>query len=187
MRIEAGLDSGAVMAQERVPIGSGTTAGELQQTLAHAGARLLVAGLAALEEGRCEWHAQAADGITRAPKFDRQAAQIDWRQPALQIDRLVRAFNPRPVAYTLWSGQPLRIWRAHVASAEQTERARAGLPAGVSALPGTVLAVAENALLVLCAEQQALAIEQVQLPGRRPISTREFAPGRVTAGVRFET
>jgi methionyl-tRNA formyltransferase len=186
MRMEAGLDSGPLLAQRQVPIGASTTAAELEETLARAGAQLTVDSLPALQAGRCEERPQPAFGVTYAPKFERRAAHIDWARSAADIDRQIRAFNPRPVAYTGWRGQALRIWRARLASQEQASRARQGLPAVQRVAAGTVLGLVDTELLVLCGDGQALAVQQLQLPGRRPVSAREFAQGRVGAGARFD-
>ncbi len=189
MRMEAGLDTGPILASRRVTISPKTTAGGLEESLAQLGAQLLTAALASIEEGRCHPRLQEQEGASYAPKFDRQAAQIDWGQSAVQIDRQVRAFNPRPVAFTGWKGTPLRIWQAHVAEAAQRAMAPIAVHAPsspASALPGMVLGLVADALLVQCGGEEALAITQVQLPGRRPITAPEFARGRVPVGARFE-
>ncbi|HEX4052423.1 MAG TPA: methionyl-tRNA formyltransferase [Steroidobacteraceae bacterium] len=184
MQMDAGLDTGAMLASVRVPIAARTTAAELSQSLAEAAARLLSDELAALEEGRLAAQAQPVLGATYAPKLDKQLAQIDWGAAAVQIDRQVRAFNPWPVAHTQWEGQTLRIWRAEPADAARLQAALERLPAIATAVPGTVLAVHGSQLLVQCGEG-ALALDQVQLPGRRVVSAREFAAGSDPVGARL--
>ncbi|HWG77325.1 MAG TPA: hypothetical protein VN660_11110, partial [Steroidobacteraceae bacterium] len=160
------------------------TAAELSASLADAAARLLLDNLTALEQGRLPAQPQPLQGATYAPKLDKQLALIDWGAAALQIDRQVRAFNPWPVAQTQWEGQPLRIWRAEPAEAERLRLALERLPAIATAVPGTVLAVQGSQLLVQCGEG-ALALDQVQLPGRRIVSAREFAASRDPVGARL--
>ncbi|HTW75300.1 MAG TPA: methionyl-tRNA formyltransferase [Steroidobacteraceae bacterium] len=185
MRMDAGLDTGPVLASRRLAIGATTTAGELENALAHAGAQLLAETLALIEAGSCPAQPQGEQDASYAPKFERQAAQIDWGGSALQIDRQIRAFNPRPVAFTGWRGSPLRIWEGHVAERARTALAVQALPAGATAVPGTVLGLVADSLLVLCGAGEALAITRVQLPGRRPVTAPEFARGRVSAGERL--
>jgi methionyl-tRNA formyltransferase len=185
MRMEAGLDSGPIISQHRVPIGPQTTAGELEEMLAHEGARLLLDSLEALEGARCELRPQGEHGITYAAKFDRHAAQIDWAGPAVQIERQVRAFNPRPVAYTLWQGEPLRIWQARLVGAAEAAGAPSERTPREGALPGTVLGLHREELWIECGDRETLALQCLQLPGRRPITGREFAQGRVLPGARL--
>lgn len=187
MRMEAGLDTGPIMAQQRVPMGPRTTAAELEETLSHAGARLLVGSLAALEEGSLALRPQGAQGITYASKFDREAARVDWRAQGQQIERQIRAFNPRPVAYTLLEGEVLRLWQAQLIDTAQAARALPGSPSAEDRLPapGTVLGLQGEALWVLCGDRQVLALERVQLAGRRPLSAREFAQARSLVGMRL--
>jgi len=184
MQMDAGLDTGAMLASVRVPIGPRVTAAELAEQLGGEAARLLLGQLPALEEGRLPSQPQPPQGVTYAPKLDKRLALIDWGAAAVQIERQVRAFNPWPVAQTQWDGQALRIWRAGVADAARLRAALEHLPAIATAVPGTVLAVEGAQLLVQCGEG-ALALEQVQLPGRRVVSAREFAAARDPLGVRL--
>ncbi|HEY7930125.1 MAG TPA: methionyl-tRNA formyltransferase [Steroidobacteraceae bacterium] len=184
MQMDAGLDTGPMLACVRVPIGARTTAAELSQSLAEAAAHVLLDNLAALEEGRLVAQPQPAQGATYAPKLDKQHSGIDWGAAAAQIDRQVRAFNPWPMAQTQWEGQALRIWRAQIADAARLQTALEQLPAIATAVPGTVLGLQGSQLLVQCGEG-ALALEQVQLPGRRVISAREFAAASDPVGARL--
>jgi methionyl-tRNA formyltransferase len=184
MQMDAGLDTGAMLASVRVPLGLHTTAAELSENLAEVAARLLIDDLAALEEGRLTAQPQPSQGATYAPKLEKQRALIDWGAAAVQIDRQVRAFNPWPVAHTQWEGQTLRIWRAETADVAQLQAALERLPAIATAVPGTVLGLQGSQLLVQCGEG-ALALDQVQLPGRRIVSAREFAAANDPVGARL--
>ena len=184
MQMDAGLDTGPMLASVHVPVGSRMTAAELGARLAEEAAGLLIANLDALERGRLTAQPQPAQGATYAPKLDKQLALIDWGASAVQIDRQVRAFNPWPVAHTHWEGQTLRIWRAEVADAGRLSGALERLPAIATAVPGTLLALEGSQLLVMCG-QGALALDQVQLPGRRVVSAREFAAASDPVGARF--
>jgi methionyl-tRNA formyltransferase len=171
MQLERGLDTGPVLSQQRTLIGEHTDAGQLQSLLADLGAQLLLTTLDALEAGRIRAEPQALEGVTYASKIDTSEARIDWRRSAEEISRQVRAFNPSPVASTLWRQQRLRIFEARVAAA---------LPG----TPGEVLGVAGDAIEVRCG-QGALAVTTLQLEGRRMLSAGEFARGQPLAGEHF--
>ncbi len=184
MQMDAGLDTGAVLASVSVPIGARESAGALAERLAAAGAGLLIENLAALEEGRLVPRPQSARDATYAPKLDKKYALLAWGLTAAEIDRQIRAFNPWPVAHTTWEGQVLRVWQARIAHAPELARAMEHLPATAAAVPGTILGPEGGGLLVLCGEG-ALCLEQVQLPGRRVVSGREFSAASNPVGARL--
>jgi methionyl-tRNA formyltransferase len=169
MQMDAGLDTGAVLARQALPIAADATAGDLHDALAAAGASLLLPVIDALESGRPQPQRQPDAGVTYAAKIDKREARIDWRQPAAAIERQVRAFNPWPVAEAQLDGLQLRVWRAR--TIEHTAAA-----AGRSS-PGTVLGWSGDALQVQCGAG-VLGLTSLQLPGRRAVSAREFAQGR---------
>jgi len=174
MQMDRGLDTGAILAQRRIAIGQGADAGALQQSLAALGAQLLLETLDGIEAGRVHAVPQSAQGASYASKIDKHEARVDWRRSAEQIARQVRAFNPWPVAETLFRGQRLRIWEAHAAPS----------PATGGSAPGTVLGLAGEALQVLCGEG-VLVVTKLQLAGRRTLNAAEFASGRALAGAQF--
>jgi methionyl-tRNA formyltransferase len=169
MRMEAGLDTGPVMARERVPIGPADTGGTLHDRLAELGGRMIVPGLDALAAGRATFEPQDSAGATYARKLDKAEARIQWERPAAEIERQIRAFDPWPVAETRLGGQQLRIWRARVE------------PASGGAAPGTVLAARADGIPVMTG-RDALVIERLQLPGKRPVDARDFANARNLTG-----
>jgi methionyl-tRNA formyltransferase len=174
MQLDQGLDTGPMLAQHRVPIAAGIDAGQLQAQLAQLGAALLLETLAALEAGRVRAEPQPERGATYARKIDKREARIDWTASADAIERQVRAFNPWPVAETMWRDQRLRLWEARAA------RARA--PAG--AVPGDVIGGTEGGVEVLCG-QGILVITRLQLEGRRALPAGEFVRGQSLSGARF--
>lgn len=177
MQMEAGLDTGPVFATATVPIGSRSTSAQLHEQLASLGAAQLLATLEAIEAGTAAARAQREHGVTYAAKIERSEATIDWGFSAEHIDRQVRAFNPWPVAETLWRGAQLRIWEA----------AAAPLPAAAkvpAALAGTVLGLDEQGLHVACG-QGVLAIRRLQLPGRRVVAAADFAHAADPVGSRL--
>jgi methionyl-tRNA formyltransferase len=176
MQLDAGLDTGPILAQQTVPIGADMTSGALHDVLAHEGARRLLEVIAALEAGTAQPRAQPVAGVTYAAKISKREAAIDWTLPATQIARQVRGCNPWPVAETSMHGQQLRIWQAEALAAS-------GSPGG--AVPsGTVIGLDDGRLLVACGEGR-LAIERLQCAGRRVVSAADFAHGHALAGLKF--
>ena len=182
MQLDEGLDTGPMLAQRRVTIAAGIAAAQLQAQLAEQGAALLLETLEALEAGRARAEPQPDEGATYAHKIEKREARIDWTQSAAAIERQVRAFNPWPVAETIWGDQRLRLWEAHVAQ----PRAPA-LPAVATAVggePGDVIGGTADALEVLCG-QGVLAITRLQLEGRRALPAGEFIRGQSLISARF--
>jgi methionyl-tRNA formyltransferase len=161
MRMDAGLDTGPVYLKRPIAIKPEETAGELQSRLAELGATCILETLDALASGTARAEPQDGSGVTYARKVGKSEARIDWSLPAREIARAVRAFNPWPVAETRWRGQQLRVWRARV------------LELGAAAPPGTVVGADSAGIVVACGEG-VLAIELLQLPGKRPATAQEF-------------
>ena len=172
MQMEAGLDTGPVLATARCPIAAHDTGGSLQDKLAALGPPLLLEVLAKLTHGPLAALPQDDHLATYAAKIDKAEAAIDWREDAAVIDRKVRAFNPVPVAHASLAGTALRVWAGE---------ACADTP---PAAPGTLLAADRSGILVACGTG-AYRIRELQLEGRKRLSAAEvlnsradlFAPG----------
>ena len=174
MRMEAGLDTGPMLARRELAIGHRETAGMLRDRLACAGGELIVETLDAVANGCAREEEQPPLGVTYAKKIDKAEALIEWRGGAASISRQVRAFNPWPVAETRLDGAQLRVWDA--------EPAPGAAPA--AATPGTVIAATNDGVDVACGDG-ALRILRLQLAGRKPLPAREFIKARRLAGARF--
>jgi methionyl-tRNA formyltransferase len=174
MQLDAGLDTGPILAQQPVAIGTDMTSAALASLLAGQGARLLLEVIAQLLAGTVSARAQPTEGVTYARKLEKREALIDWTAAARLIARQVNGCNPRPVAQTLLHGEPLKIWKAQARAA----------PPPAQHLPGRVLSLEDGRLLVACGEGQ-LAIEQLQCAGRRAVSAADFAHGHSIDGLRF--
>ena len=176
MRMDAGLDTGPILATRSCAIAADDTSGSLTERLAALGAATLVDTLDALDTGTVEARPQDDASATWAPKLSKSRAAIDWARPAVEIERMVRAFDPWPVAYTRVAGTgapALRIWRAAAAGDDSSEA------------PGTVLAWDDSALVV-AAGRGVVRITEIQPPGARRMSAAEFVRGRRLAlGVRL--
>jgi methionyl-tRNA formyltransferase len=114
MQMDEGLDTGAMLRAEATPIAAEDTAATLHDRLAAIGARLVVQGLHDAAAGRLRPQAQPAEGVTYAAKIDKAEAAIDWQQPAAQIERRLRAFDPAPGCHFDWQGQRVKAWRGRV-------------------------------------------------------------------------
>jgi len=170
MQMDAGLDTGAVFEQRKIPITDDDDFGSLHDRLAELGAGMIVHTLAELEAGRARAVPQPQTGVTYARKIEKRETRLDWSRPALALERAIRAFRPAPGAFALLDGEPVKIWKAKVA-------AEAGAP-------GTILETQEK-LVVACGEE-ALAISELQRAGGRRLSAEEFLRGHPLApGARF--
>ena len=108
-RLEEGLDTGPVFGTVTETVRPGDTSGDLLARLAETGAGLLVATLDGLEEGTVTAVPQPVDGVSLAPKLTAEDARVDWRAPALRVDRVVRACTPAPGAWTTFRGQRVKL------------------------------------------------------------------------------
>ena len=156
MRIDDGLDTGPILAVERVPITKKTTATNLHDELANIGARLIVE---VLSNDLPSPVSQPEEGVTYAQKLDRAEGRIDWTRTSSEIDRRVRALNPWPGVWCELNSERLQILSVK--------------PVNGSGVPGTVIA---EPLIVACGEG-ALQIDQVQRAGRSKMPTADFVRG----------
>ena len=161
MAMAAGLDCGPVYASQTLRIGAHETAGELHDRLAAAGAKLLVDRLNDIVDGRLAAIPQDESLATYAGKVTGADAALDWRRPAADLERCVRAYNPVPGAYFMLDDARIKCWRAHCTDDN-------------SAAPGQVLCAGRDGIVVSCGEG-ALALTSLQRPGRRAVTAGEFA------------
>ena len=172
MQMEAGLDTGPVLAEARTPIGPEDTAGTVHDRLAAIGAPLMVHALAELGEGRAAPRPQPPEGITYAAKIDKAEARIDWTRPSAELDRHIRGLSPAPAAWTEIAGERVRVLMCRPEPAQDAPE----VP------PGTAL---DGRLLVACGAG-ALRLTRLQRPGRAPAPADDFLRGfPVAAGTRL--
>ncbi len=169
MQMETGLDTGPVLHSREIAIEPRESAGQLQSRLATAGAALAIEALDALESGGLIALPQDESRATYARKLDKSEARLDWREPAVVLERRVRAFNPWPVAEASYDGLQLRIFDARAVAAVR------------DAAPGTILSADASGIVVMTGDQ-ALALRRIQLPGKRAVSAAEFVNARPLAG-----
>jgi methionyl-tRNA formyltransferase len=176
MRMEAGLDSGPMLASRSLKVDARDTAKTLHDRLAESGAELIAETLTGLAAGGLREVAQPAEGVTYAAKIHKSEALIQWQHGAVEISRQVRAFNPAPVAETRCNGEQLRIWEAQAIESHASS--------GTSMPPGSVLAAANEGIDVVCG-RGVLRILRLQLAGRKPLAAEEFLRGQRLDGMRF--
>jgi methionyl-tRNA formyltransferase len=167
MQMDAAMDAGPILHQVATPIAADETGGELSVRLAVLGAEALIEALTLLEEAGLEPKPQDHTKATFAPKIKREEERLDWACPADVVARKVRAFDPRPGAWTTGGGKELKLFGARVAEG-----------AGEA---GLVLA-ADDELVIACGAG-AVAVAEVQPSGRARMNVRAFVNGRgIVAG-----
>jgi len=174
MKMDAGLDTGPELLRRELDIGPRETGGELHDRLAPLGAAAIVEAVAGWAGGSLTPQPQPEAGATYAAKIRKEEARIDWSRTAVEIDRLVRAFNPWPVAETRLAGEQVRVWEAQPLDAKPATAALHGDV--VPAAPGRIIVATGAGLLELLT---------LQFPGRRPLRAREILNSRTLAGARF--
>jgi len=161
MQMDVGMDTGDSLRELSCTLAPDETAGSLHDKLAALSAEPLLQTLDALASGQAEARPQIHEQATYAGKISKEQADINWNQPAVAIDRLIRAFNPWPIAYTHAGDEVLRIHQARVEASNS------------KAVPGSILAIDKNGMLVATADQ-ALRVQRIQFPGGKPMSVADW-------------
>jgi methionyl-tRNA formyltransferase len=170
MQMDAGLDTGPMLMKRALLILPGDTTASLHDKLASLGGEMIVEALAALPE--LTPIPQPTEGVTYAAKVARTEAAVDWRRPAADIERAIRAFDPFPGATASLAGAQLKLWGARVETG--------------AGEPGTVLAADTGGLKVACGEG-ALVVTVAQKPGGRRLPVGELLKSfAVAPGNRFD-
>lgn len=181
MQMDAGLDTGAMLATVSCPIGTHMNAAQLHDELAVLGPPLLLQVLEELPERQRMSRAQDDTQANYAHKILKSQAQLDWLCGAMELDLRVRAFNPFPVCFSILGSDRIRIWQA--SSQPSTTATEAPAP-----LPGTIVRADDAGIVVACGDG-ALAIEVLQLPGGRALAAKELLgahQAKFAIGKRFE-
>jgi methionyl-tRNA formyltransferase len=166
MRIVPALDAGPMLMQAATPIFEDETNGELQLRLAELGALTLVEALTLMSLNKAKETPQDESRATYAPKIDRESARVNWRDTALQVSRHIRAYDPKPGAYTTTPKGDLKLFGPKVMD-------------GIKAEPGEVLKITGE--LVIACGIDAIRISDVQPHGRKRMTAHEWARGRGVA------
>jgi methionyl-tRNA formyltransferase len=161
MQMDVGLDTGDMLYKLSTPITERDNAQSLHDRLASLGAQAITEALAGLQAGTLVAEKQEESLACYAKKLHKAEAEIDWQQPAQQLARQVAAFNPWPVAQTLYKGEVLRIWEANAVD-EVSGKA-----------PGSVIRAGREGIDVACGEG-VLRLRQLQRPGGKPQDAQAF-------------
>lgn len=162
MQMDAGLDTGDMLSIHPMPIEAVDSTASLHDKLAEQGASAIVAALVDLPKLQQTRQVQPELGVTYADKLKREESQIDWQKSAIELDQMIRAFNPFPSAQTLLNGEPLKIWQAS--------------PSEECGPAGTVLAADKDGLLVACGSG-SLRITELQKAGSKRVAITAFLAG----------
>lgn len=172
MRMEAGLDTGPMLLKVTTPISAEDTGGSLHDRLAQMGPPAVVQAIAGLADGSLQGEMQNDALATYAHKLNKDEARLDWCRPAVELERLIRAFNPWPVCHSTLDGESVKVLAANVAAGKGE--------------PGEILSASKDGLVVACGDQ-ALSLTRLQLPGGKALSfsdlfnsrREKFAAGKV--------
>ncbi|MDB6182121.1 methionyl-tRNA formyltransferase [Paracoccus fistulariae] len=155
MQMEAGLDTGPVLAEARTEIGAEETTADLHDRLAGTGAGLIVDVLGRLPMAAV---AQPAEGVTYAEKIDKAEARIDWARPAIEVDRLIRGLSPFPGAWCEVAGERVKLLRSRVVPGQGA--------------PGDVL----SGFRIACGDG-AVEVTDAQRAGKKPMAAEDLLKG----------
>ena len=173
MQMDEGMDTGAILLQERIPIDPHDTAGTLTEKMSHLGARMITAALPLLETGKLEPVGQDGSKATLAPILKKEDGLIDWKLTALEIHNRVRGLSPWPGAYTFLDGKLIKIIESEAASGT-------GEPGMLYGTESNMLAVGTGSGL--------LRILTLQPADKRPMPAGDFLRGfRGIAGKKFSS
>ncbi len=172
MRMEAGLDTGPMLLKVVTPISADDTGGTLHDRLAKMGPPAVVRAIAGLADGSLQGEIQDDALATYAHKLNKDEARIDWTRPAVELERLIRAFNPWPVCHSTLDGESVKVLAANLSTGQGA--------------PGEILSASKDGLVVACGDQ-ALSLTRLQLPGGNALSfsdlfnsrREKFAAGKV--------
>jgi methionyl-tRNA formyltransferase len=173
MQMDRGLDTGAVLLQQPIPISEHDTTETVREKLSKLGAACILEVLTSIQRGTADALPQNDEEATYAPKIDKSEAEIDWRSDAEQISRLVRAFNPYPGAHATVRDISMKIWQASIET-------------NTKGKPGEILATGPGGIVV-AAGDGSVVLEIVQKAGGKRLTAEQFLLGHpLQRGDRFE-
>jgi methionyl-tRNA formyltransferase len=163
MQMEAGLDTGPMLLKVSTPISPDDTGGSLHDRLAQLGPQAVLTAIAGLAAGTLVGEVQDDAQANYAHKLNKDEARLDFSRPAVELERLVRAFHPWPICHTTLAGDALKVHAAEIGEG--------------SGAPGSILAADKRGLTVACGEG-ALRLTRVQLPGGKPLAFADLYNSR---------
>ena len=172
MQMDAGLDTGAILEQERVTLAEDETGGSLFDKLSAVGSSLILSTLEKLEAGTITLKPQPSEGSTYAGRLTKELGDIDWSKDAVSIERLIRGLNPWPSAYTRWKGKTVKLWAAK-ALPQDTIKEMGEHEKGAF---GQIVRCDRHCLTVQTGEG-LLDIRELQLEGKKRMDVEAFLRG----------
>jgi methionyl-tRNA formyltransferase len=163
MQMEAGLDTGPMLLKVSTAITAEDTGGSLHDRLAELGPPAVLQAIEGLAAGTLQGEVQNNDLATYAHKLNKDEARLDWSRPAVELERLVRAFNPWPICHSTLNGEALKVLAAQ--------------PADGHGAPGEILHASRDGLVVACGEN-ALRLTRLQLPGGKALNFADLFNSR---------
>ena len=163
MQMEAGLDTGPMLLKVRTPIADDDTGGTLHDRLASLGPQAVLEAIAGLAAGSLIGEVQDDSLATYAHKLNKDEARLDWTRPAVELQRLIRAFHPWPICHSTLNGEALKVHAAELGEG--------------SGAPGSLLAADKQGLTVACG-QGALRLTRLQLPGGKALNFSDLYNSR---------
>jgi len=186
MQMDVGMDTGAVFVMRGLPVLATDTGESLHDKLATLGGALLIETLDQIEDGLVQSTPQPEDGVTFAPLLGKDDGALDWSEPAVALERRIRAFHPWPGTFGRLDGKTLRILPGATVETRDVSDARDASSSEGASAPGTILEARKGRLVVACGEG-ALALGTVQLEGKKALPVQSFLAGMPELmGMRFE-
>jgi methionyl-tRNA formyltransferase len=167
MKMDAGLDTGPLLSVAREPIRPDDTTASLSARLSYVGAELMAGTLPKYLSGAIAPQPQPEEGATYSPRIDKADAQIDWRKPAAEIERMVRAYTPWPGTQTMWNGQLVKIMKAEIRHQGS----------GIGDQTGLVVKLDDGSIGVVTGEGM-FVLKEIQLAGRKAMKAEDFVRGQ---------
>jgi methionyl-tRNA formyltransferase len=167
MQMDAGMDTGPLLSMARTAILPDDTTASLGERLSHLGAELMADTLPKYLRGEITPRPQPEEGSTYSPKINKADARIDWRTPALEIERMVRAYTPWPGTHTVWEGQLVKVLKVEIGD-QRLER---------GGKIGEVVKLGDGSIGIVTGKA-ILALKEIQLAGRKALKAEDFVRGQ---------
>ena len=169
MQMDEGMDTGDILMREAVPISPDETGGSLFDKLSMSGAELCLKAVEAISRGALKGQKQKDADATYTKLIEKDSGRIDFQKGAAFIERMIRAYDPWPAAFTTFKGQGVKFWRASVSEDEA--------PAPDFVGPGTVNLVTGDAIHISTG-RGSLIVKELQLSGKKRMSVHDFLLGK---------
>lgn len=177
MQMDVGIDNGDILLQEKLPITPEDTGGSLFDKLAILGGELIIEALNKIENKTIIRIPQDDSKATHVKMISKEMGRMDFTQPAVKLERLIRGLNPWPSAYTVLDGKNVKLWKADALEAGQAEQS--------GSVPGEIIKINKDSFEVMTGDG-ILAVKELQLEGKKRLPADAFLRGYpVKAGTKL--